>query len=216
MSRLIVVTVGPLQAASANNICLSQTTAGAANLLINGSLASGGVATLDKPRRVLITDGGNDSGITFTLFGTDWNGSPCSEVLQGTSGSTVASTYDYATITRIATSGATSGSGVTVGTNGVASSRPVFLDPYGYATVSLQVVVTGTVNYTIQQTLDDPNSIGFPAVTWVNSSDSAVVAATATAQSNYAFAPYMTRVTLNSGSGSVVYTIIQSASPVKG
>lgn len=213
MSRLTTVTVGPLASASANNICTSQTTAGAANLTINGSLASGGVATLDKPRRVLITDGGNDGSITFTLYGTDWNGTQCSETLQGTNGSTIYSTYDYATITQITTSGATSGSGVTVGTNGIASSRPIFLDTYGFAPVALQVDVTGSVNYTVQQSLNNPNSIGYPNVNWINSPDANVVGSTLAQQSNYAYAPFITRILLNSGTGSVTFSVIQHASP---
>jgi hypothetical protein len=213
MSLPISVTVGPLQTASANNICLSQTTAGAADLTLNGSLVSGGVATMDTARRALITSAGDDSGITFTITGTDWNGTPCSETLTGVSGSTVQSLYDYVTITSIATSGATSGSGVTVGTSGVASSRPIFLDSYGFGTVAMQIDVTGTVDYTVQQSLNDPNILGFTSVDWINSPDSNVVNSSLAQQSNYAYAPLIVRIVLNSGTGSVRFTIIQHASP---
>ena len=41
----ISVTVGPLDAADDNGIAQSQTTAGAADLTLNGALVSGGVAT---------------------------------------------------------------------------------------------------------------------------------------------------------------------------
>jgi len=37
-----------------NGICTQQTITGAANAVINGSLASGGVATLDVPRNVIV------------------------------------------------------------------------------------------------------------------------------------------------------------------
>lgn len=213
--RPVVVTVGPLAAASANNIALSQTVTGAANVVLNGALVSGGVATLDKPRQILITNVGNDSGITFTVVGTDRYGASLSQTVTGTSGSSVATTVDYATVTRITTSGSTSVSGITVGTNSVSGSDWVRFDDFAPSNISIQCNVTGTVNYTIQSTLDDPNSATNPVsivnVTWVNSSDSNVVSATATKQSNYLFAPIFARVLLNSGTGSVATTFVQDS-----
>lgn len=213
--QAITVTVGPLAAASANNIALSQTTSGAANLTINGSLASGGVATLDTPRHVLITNIGNDSGVTFTVYGTWFNGQSISETLQGTSGSTVATTLDFATVTRIAASGSTSVSGVTVGTNGVAGSRWMRLDDFAPAQVSVQVDVSGTVNYTVQTTLDDPNDpispVAVGSVTWLSSLDSNVVSKAVAASSYFAYAPKYARIVLNSGTGSASATFLQSS-----
>ena len=213
--RPIVVTVGPLAAASANNIALSQTVTGAANVTLNGALATGGVAYLDKPRQVLITNAGNDSGITFTVVGTDRYGATLSQTVTGTSGSSVATTVDYATVTRITTSGSTSVSGITVGTNGVSGSDWVRFDDFAPSNISIQCTVSGTVNYTVQSTLDDPNSATTPVsvvnVTWVNSSDTNVVNATATKQSNFLFAPVFARVLLNSGTGSVTTTFVQDS-----
>jgi hypothetical protein len=213
--RPIVVTVGPLSSASANNIALSQTVTGAANVVLNGALVSGGVATLDKPRQVLITNVGNDSGITFTVVGTDRYGASLSQTVTGTSGSSVATTVDFATVTRITTSGSTSVSGITVGTNTVAGSDWVRFDEYAPSNISIQCTVSNTVNYTVQSTLDDPNSPTNPVsvvnVNWVNSSDTNVVSATATKQSNFLFAPVYARVVVNSGSGSVTTTFVQDS-----
>ena len=50
----MIVTVGPLASAVANNICTSQTPTAA--LTLNGSLVTGGVAYLDTPRRILFTE----------------------------------------------------------------------------------------------------------------------------------------------------------------
>lgn len=170
---------------------------------------NGYVATLDKPRRVLITSAGNDSGITWTITGTDWNNAPISEVLTGGNTAAVASLLDYATVTGIKASVAAA-STVTVGTNGVAGSRPIGLDQMGISPTALQVTVSGTVNYTVQQTLDDPNRVGLSSVAWVNNPDSALVAATGTVQGNYAYQPQLTRIVLNSGTGTLTYTVIQS------
>lgn len=211
----ITVTVGPLTAASANNIALSQTTAGAGNLTLNGSLASGGVATLDTPRQVLITNAGNDLLLTFTITGTTFGGQSVSETVTGTSGSTVATQTDFATVTSIYVSGATSVSGVTVGTNTVAGSRWVRFDDFAPSNISIQCDVTGTANYTVQSTLDDPNDVFNPtpvaSVNWLNSSDVNIVSVAANRQSNFLFAPRYARVLLNSGTGSVKAIFIQSS-----
>ena len=42
-----------------------------ANLVIGGALADGGSVTFDEPRNVTITSAGDDSGISFTVTGTD-------------------------------------------------------------------------------------------------------------------------------------------------
>ena len=98
---------------------------------------------------------------------------------------------------------------------GVKYSNPVRFDDYAPSNISIQCTVTGTVNYTVQTTLDDPNSPDNPvavgSMTWVDSSDSAVVGATATKQSNFLFAPTFARIKLNSGTGSVTATFIQSS-----
>jgi len=213
--RPIIVTVGPLASASANNICTSQSLGAAGNLTINGALASGGVATLDKPRRVLITSAGNDSGMTFTISGTNWSGNPVSETLTGGNAAAVASVLDYATVTKIAGSAATA-STVTVGTNAVAASPWIRLDDWSMSQTALQAIVSGTVNYTVQQTLDDPNDptnpVAASAVAWVSHPDTNLVGATANVQGNYNYSPRYVRVLLNSGSGSVTLTANQAAS----
>lgn len=209
----ITVTVGPLAVASANNIALSQTPS-AGSLTLNGALAAGGVATLDRARQVLITTAGNESSRTFTIVGTDVNGSAATETITGPNVTTAASVLSYATVTSITISGNAAGA-VTVGTNGVASSAWVRLDGWAMSSIALQTTVSGTVNYTLQQTLDDPNSPTSPvapsAVTWVNSPNLAMVNATATAQASSIYIPVFMRVVLNSGTGSVVATFQQAS-----
>jgi len=208
--RPIVITAGPLAAASAVGIAANQVVTGAANMTLTSS-----TVTLDVPRRVLITNVGNDSGITFTIIGTTFGGATISETVTGTSGSSVSTTNDFATVTSIRTSGSTSVSGASAGTNGVAGSSWVRFDDFAPSNTSIQCNVTGTVNYTVQSTLDDPNSATNPvalnAVTWVSSSDTNVVGQSATKQSNFLFAPIFARVLLNSGTGSVTATFIQDS-----
>lgn len=192
---------------------LSITTNGAAAANVSAG-TNGYVATLDTPRRILFTSGGNDSGITAKLTGTDWNGNGISETLTLGNATTAVSLLDYATLTSIVTSAATA-STLTVGTNGVCGSRPIFLDAYVNAPTTVQVDVTGTANYTVQETMDDPNTVGWANVQWLSSLDTNVVAATATKLSYFTNAPVMTRVVLNSssGTGAVVMAVTQSSSP---
>jgi hypothetical protein len=207
--RQIVVTLGPLAAASANAICLSQTPLAGGALLINGALATGGVATLDVARRVLITSAANDSARTFVVTGTDYFGNVISETVTPGPNPSVFTTLDFKTVTSITVDAATAGA-ITVGTNGVASSQPIPLDIHGRPDVSLQVAVTGTVNYTLSQSLDNPWTVDETRWLWINHPDANLVSATASRQGNYAYVPAMTRITLNSGTGSVRYTVIQS------
>jgi hypothetical protein len=179
----------------------------------NVSVGTNGTATLDMARRVLVTSGGTDTGITFAITGVGKSGTPTSEVLTGgSSGSPVYTAQNFFTITQILASGA-SASTVIVGTNGVANGPHIRLDDYAMSQIAIQCTVTGTVNYTVQSSLDDSNdpsnSVLPQNVTWVNTNDTNAVSQTATIQTNFAYPPRYARVLLNSGSGSVVMTVLQ-------
>lgn len=180
-----------------------------------------GTATTDLSRHIIITSAGNDTGITFTVSGTDWSGNSISETITGANIGAASGVLDFKTVTGVTTSDATADA-VTVGTNGVAGSPWVRFDDYGsVAQVALQATVSGTVNYTVQSTMEDPNLVTNQiapntfkwtrsGITWVNSSDSAVVNATATKQSTFSVAPVFARVLLNSGTGTVTTTFRQA------
>lgn len=93
-------------------------------------------------------------------------------------------------------------------------SRWVRFDDWAPNYISIQCVVADSVDYTIEYTLDDPNSATNPVavdgVTWATSDDADVVNATASATSNFIFAPTFARVKLNSGGGTVTATFLQS------
>jgi hypothetical protein len=184
-------------------------------MALNGALVVSGVAVMDNPRRVLITAAGNESAKTFTVTGTGANGNTVSEVITGPNAATAQSVLDYKTVTSITISAAAAGA-ITVGTSGVGGSRWVSFDAFAPSFISLQCNVTGTINYTVQTTLNDPydpiTPVAPASVVWVNSSDSAVVGATANQQSNFLFCPVYARILINSGTGSVATTFLQSSS----
>ena len=144
-------------AADTDGICASQTTSAAANMTLNGALTatingnsvyapsvSGTAATADGAwaRKIGITSDGNDSGITFTITGTDVNGKALSETVTGPNSTTVYSTMstaaNFKTVTKIATSAATTGN-ITVGTAAVAAD--VYCRALG--TIPYQSTITG-------------------------------------------------------------------------
>lgn len=182
-----------------------------------------GTATMDKARRVDITSGGNDTGITFTVVGTDLNGDPITESLIGASGGAVTTALSYLTVTQISTSGAIATT-VKIGSSAVADSQWVYFDRLSAtAPIAIQVEGSGTVNWTVRQSLSDPsiisNQLPTPTyiwspsgVVWVNHPDTALVASAVTSgvQGNYAYAPALAKIVLNSGTGSVRATFIQA------
>lgn len=207
--RPYVYTLGPLATADDDGICASQTPSGAGALTLNGALVTSGVAQLGVARRVLITAAANETGRTFTITGTDWRGVSMTETITGPNTTTTYTASDFLTVTGVTISGAASGA-IKVGTNGIASTPPLPLDKYTKPQVSLQVDVTGTVNYTVSQTLDNVFGKTQSETTWINHPDSNLVAATTDQQGNYAYVPAATRVTMNSGTGSLVFTVVQA------
>jgi archaellum component FlaF (FlaF/FlaG flagellin family) len=91
----------------------------------------------------------------------------------------------------------------------VGSSSPLVMNtnctPFN---VGFGVVVTSTVNYTVQHTFDDP-ALGFGGSTkWF---DHPTVANVADDQDgNYAFPVTAIRITVNSGGGSVTMNVVQA------
>lgn len=194
MANPIQVTIALADAAD-NNISTSASP-GAGAILINGSAATGGVATLDTARRVLFTSGTSDAGITFTVTGTNRDGNPLVETITG--GATTASTtQDFKTVSRITHTGSVAGT-LKVGTSGVASSQWCAANFHTTPlNIGIGVTVTGTVSFTVEYTYDNPNapySGTFPTV-WPISA----LAAKAVNTDGSIIAPiYAYRVTQNS------------------
>jgi len=102
---------------------------------------------------------------------------------------------------------------VVVSKTGTGSSSVVPLDHYQSPfNVGFGVVVSGTVNYTVQHTFDDIFDASVTPV-WFNHPTIASLAANA--DGNYAFPVRAIRVTVNSGSGTATMTAIQAGMPGK-
>lgn len=190
-----------LAAADDNGISLSQNPGASADLLINGALATAGVATLDVARRVYINSAGDDTLITFTIYGTDRYGRTIQEALAGANIGNAISVKDYKTVTRIATTG--NAGTVIAGTGSIGSSTPQVLDAYTNPSVRTAAIkLTGTVNWTLEVSADDRRpewDLDGSPVTWFNLSG---FTALATNQAGtFPGSWTLIRLTNNSGTG---------------
>ena len=142
-----------LDDADPNGIFLIASIAGAQVVVLDGALVTGTTATMDFARRISIISAGNDAGITFTTVGTDADGKALTEVITGGNVATVESTGYFKTITSITTSGASAGN-VTIGTVDEAVSNTFPLNHHSDVAPNADAVVTGTVDYTLEQRFD--------------------------------------------------------------
>ena len=100
---------------------------------------------------------------------------------------------------------------IVVAKTGSGSSATIPLDHYQSPfNVGIGVVVSGTVNYTIQHTFDDVQN---PSVTPIWFSHPTLASLTANADGNYAFPVTAIKVLVNSGTGSATATVVQAGMP---
>lgn len=148
----------------ANGICVDQTTAGAADLNINGADATGGVATAAEAQIISIEGAGNSSGITLTVYGDDSDGNATTEIITGPNAGTVTSAQYFKTVTKITASGAVTGD-VEIGWL-AASGMATRTIPTNYwqspfsLTLDFHEPVTGAT-VTCQYSVDDPLGTDF-------------------------------------------------------
>ena len=101
-SDVIAVTItADTLAADNDGISVSAQVANNAALVIGGALASGGAVALSNARKVTITSGGDDDEISFTIVGTDINGTAQTEALTGANAGVATSAAFFLTIASI-------------------------------------------------------------------------------------------------------------------
>ena len=120
---------GDVDALDADGLSTAASIGSATTLTLGGALTSGGSYTAGDNIGQLVTilSAGDDSGITFTVVGTDAVGDAQTEVVTGADASTATSSGYFNTVTSITTSAASAGdvsAGVTgTGTGTVFAGR---------------------------------------------------------------------------------------------
>lgn len=82
---------------------------GAGAILLSGALVVSGVAYFDVPRNVTIGSGGDDSGLTFTVTGTDGYGATQVETITGANVGTAQGLKAFFTVTGVTHTGTVAG-----------------------------------------------------------------------------------------------------------
>ncbi len=197
-----------LDAADPNGIFVDQNPAAGVPLTLDGAFVTGGVATLDVQRQVELESAADMSGITFEVVGTDGQNRPITETIVGPNVGVSATLLDFLTVTSITPSG-TIGSDVEGGTNTIGGSIPIPVDKNVTPTsIGLGLVVTGTVNVTVQHTFDDVFAGASTILTWFDHPTLAGV--TANDDGNIAFPPTAVRLLTNSGDGTTEFDLVQA------
>lgn len=203
----ITVSVGPLASANTTIIADAQTSNVATDLTLQSP-----VVVLDEPRQVQISSDGDETGVNFTVVGTTYSGQSISEVIAGPNATTANSVLDFLTVTQVSTSAALSGN-ASVGTSNVAHSRWVRMDSWADPQSVVQVATDGTVTYSVETTMDDPNSATNPVapvdVNWSTVSDANLVSANSTVSGYIDYTPTFVRLAVADGNGTATMTIAQ-------
>ena len=208
----------PVLTGDANGICVDQTTAGAADLSLNGALVTSGVATAAAAQIVAIEGTGNSAAVTFAITGTDADNKTVTESIAGPNNGTVKTTGYFLTVTGIAVSGAVDGN-VEIGwlvADGMSTKTiPLNYLQNGFAATLDFNLTAGTMTVTVQYSVDDPqiaytNSYQTDA-NWQGTTG--LTGITADAISNLAFPVMAVRLiqTIGSATGAAKHTVIQGA-----
>ena len=107
-------------ALDADGISVAASVSNNAALVIGGALADSGSVTLSHGRLITILSAGDDSGISFTVVGTDVNGDSQTETVTGANAGTATSSKYFKTIASITAVGNPAGN-VSAGINASAA-----------------------------------------------------------------------------------------------
>ncbi len=197
-----------------NGVFEDQTGSGAGEMTLDGAGVVGGewIATDGLARQLGFESSGDINTVVFTItgFADVARNFPLSETVTGVNSDTVESAEYFYVVTSI-TRSATIGTNVEVGAVDEAATKIIPIN-WRVDNISLLAEVTGTVNYTLQQTFDNVQTS--TAITWANVDDSNFVSATATATGNLNTIPVAMRMIINSHSAGAAVKLSISHSDI--
>ena len=153
-------------------------------------------------RRVSIR---NDSAVdhslkTALLTGKDENNNTQTETVNLPGASlTITSTKYFKTLSSVVPSATIGANTMDIGFVDELVTPAIMLNHYAQRGVAFHVEVTGTINYTVQQTLDDLQDSA-AVISWSNHDSAALVGATTSKNGSYEYIPRAMRVLVNSHS----------------
>ena len=192
----------------------NQTLGGAGSFTLNGAgVTSGQWVTPDLfAKQIGFASTGNISGVNFTISGYEDRNKTIliSETIAGPNNNTVETTNYFYSIQSISASGAV-GTNTKAGAVDEAISQIIPIkrsySDRSERQVGLTFIVTGTINYTVQQTNDDIQSLTNRTFNWLDNDDSALVNATTSKNGNYIAGPQAARIKIKSYSSGAALLI---------
>lgn len=147
----------------------------AATVTLDGALTSGGTFTSADgfAHQLVITDLGADdqTGATYTITGTGPDGEAQTEDIAGPGASASVETVKYfLAVTSVAIASPVAGSTIDMGTVDEVASKTIPLNYRNTEGATFAVDVTGTIDYTVQETLDEIHNLANPSAdaSWFN------------------------------------------------
>ena len=210
-----------IAAADPNGVAEAQTPADGDPIVLDGVLVSSGVATFIYPTQVTLTSGDDLSTVTFTVYGlvlnADGTQTANSEVITGPNNATVTTTLTFVTVTLITVATLTvfttedvevGGAAVGIGT-GPWWPLDIYV-PNQVTTISCNILASGSANYTVQYTNEDPFNtsitqlaVAHPAAALAGASTSQTASTTVLMRA--------VRVNVASGEGQLRVTVVQQS-----
>jgi len=183
----------------------NQTLGGAGNFTLNGAeVVSAEWVTPDLfAKQIGFASTGNISAVNFTIFGyEDRNKTiPISETIAGPNNNTVETTNYFYSIQSVSASGVvgtnTKAGAVNKAISQIIPTKRTYSDR-NERQIGLSFIVTGTIDYTVQQTNDNIQSLTNRNFNWLDHDDSDLVNATISKNGNYIAIAQAMRVKINS------------------
>jgi len=153
----------------------------------------------------------NHSAKTFTITGTDSDGDAQTEAIAGPNGNvTVSSTKYFASVTSVTVSSTTGADTFDIGWTAVSVSPTYPIDWRSWKALNITVAVTGTINFSVQESYDNVWRTDSPAqnAPWV--AISALASKTATTSSQATVGSTAVRLLINSLTATATVTMYTS------
>lgn len=162
----------------------------------------------------IVNDSINDhSGKTVTLVGTDTNGVALTEVVTGPGVSATVESAGYFKTLTSATPSATIGADTfDIGWVDEVSTQAIPLNWRSESGATINVDVTGTIDFTVQETFDAIQTLGFQGVQWVDITALAAKTADTTSKSTVGATAIRLKVNSYSSGAELQMNVVQPSS----
>lgn len=196
-------------AADADSVAAAQELNDSGAIVLDGALVSGGVAVLAVP--AYVTAFSEDSvAVNFVVSGTGPAGQAQVETLSLTASGTATGSLSFATVTSVVADAPTSAT-ISIGNAAAGYTAWIPLDIYTPNQVTnISAKTSGTVNYSVEYTNEDPFDINLDHLAVPHPNASLTGASNDETQFTTTLMRAV-RLKMNSGDGSVRFTIVQQS-----